>query len=284
MANLTLCIPAKRWHFVLQEVRRILSIGGRLELVDDEMVFPYAKDNRSPTKALPPIPHDSVPSSPGRDISAAVRALYNDDDPSGGSEGGSDLNHALSMRPSVRKPIGPRTHRPSPSASLDNGKGKAAQNLERVFDTMLTDKFFVHPRPSDFLIGSLRQIFGQRHASLMNKLQISLAPAELSSDPRRVDHTLNGSGGEIMAAMAAAKAFTARRPMTTDTLRSSPGLVVGASTFVPMPAIEVEMHALKNIRVLLSCKSELVDFVEVRQDGVRVVDQEFWDVLADYEE
>ncbi|KAF8899220.1 hypothetical protein BD779DRAFT_68171 [Infundibulicybe gibba] len=41
MANLTLCIPYGKWNFVLSEVQRVLTIGGRLELIDDQIFFPY---------------------------------------------------------------------------------------------------------------------------------------------------------------------------------------------------------------------------------------------------
>ncbi|KAJ7157082.1 hypothetical protein C8R46DRAFT_1113323 [Mycena filopes] len=41
MANLGLCIPRARLEFVLKEVRRVLAPAGRLEFVEDEMLFGY---------------------------------------------------------------------------------------------------------------------------------------------------------------------------------------------------------------------------------------------------
>ncbi|KAF8993457.1 hypothetical protein BDQ17DRAFT_139486 [Cyathus striatus] len=57
MSCLALCIATERWEFVLQEVQRVLSPGGRLEFIDDHVFFPYGKaplgGNGSPTSSLP---------------------------------------------------------------------------------------------------------------------------------------------------------------------------------------------------------------------------------------
>ncbi|KAJ3485484.1 hypothetical protein NLJ89_g11897 [Agrocybe chaxingu] len=42
MANLVLCVPYEQWDSLLSEVHRVLTDGGRLEFIDDEMLFPYA--------------------------------------------------------------------------------------------------------------------------------------------------------------------------------------------------------------------------------------------------
>ncbi|KAJ6623157.1 hypothetical protein B0H10DRAFT_2213838 [Mycena sp. CBHHK59/15] len=41
LANVTLAIPRPRWEDVLREAHRVLALGGRLELVDDQTFFPY---------------------------------------------------------------------------------------------------------------------------------------------------------------------------------------------------------------------------------------------------
>ena len=43
MSCLALCITSDSWVFVLQEVSRVLIAGGRLELIDDLIFFPYGK-------------------------------------------------------------------------------------------------------------------------------------------------------------------------------------------------------------------------------------------------
>ncbi|THU78807.1 hypothetical protein K435DRAFT_876241 [Dendrothele bispora CBS 962.96] len=43
IANLTYSVPYDKWEFLLREVDRVLMIGGRLELIDDHVLWPYGK-------------------------------------------------------------------------------------------------------------------------------------------------------------------------------------------------------------------------------------------------
>ncbi|KAI0073958.1 S-adenosyl-L-methionine-dependent methyltransferase [Panus rudis PR-1116 ss-1] len=55
MANLSLAIPHERWPSLLQDVRRVLKWGGRLEIIDDQLFFP---------KVQWPFEWDKVPGQP----------------------------------------------------------------------------------------------------------------------------------------------------------------------------------------------------------------------------
>lgn len=46
MANLALCIPYDQWELVLRQVHRVLMPGGRLELIDDDIYFPYGEESK----------------------------------------------------------------------------------------------------------------------------------------------------------------------------------------------------------------------------------------------
>ncbi|RDB28534.1 hypothetical protein Hypma_016012 [Hypsizygus marmoreus] len=63
MANLSLCIPYNKWEMILSEVQRVLTIEGRLELIDDQIYFPYGPTPTSrPTSiSVPPTPPSSPP-------------------------------------------------------------------------------------------------------------------------------------------------------------------------------------------------------------------------------
>ena len=68
MANLSLCIPYDKWELVLSDVQRVLTIDGRLELIDDQIFFPYGQ---SPG-VRPASTSVSTPSTPvkhGKEIS-----------------------------------------------------------------------------------------------------------------------------------------------------------------------------------------------------------------------
>ena len=71
MANLSLCIPYDKWEPLLSEVQRVLTIDGRLELIDDQIFFPYGQSlTIQPTSNSVPTP--STPSTPmkhGKEVS-----------------------------------------------------------------------------------------------------------------------------------------------------------------------------------------------------------------------
>lgn len=62
MANLSLTIPQDCWSFVISEVQRVLTPGGRLELIDDQLMFPYAQTSTPILPPPPPSPHRSLSS------------------------------------------------------------------------------------------------------------------------------------------------------------------------------------------------------------------------------
>ncbi|KAF9494413.1 hypothetical protein BDN71DRAFT_989529 [Pleurotus eryngii] len=307
MANLTLCIPYSKWEQVLGEVRRVMTINGRLELVDDQIMFPYARPfspSSSPPPPRPPRLDIPIPSSsfnvPRR--KEYEEDEYNLDDVLGDDDsdldgetsssttptvsGGSDTSSRRSTErvsstkgsiPSSGSSNGSKRHHPSTSWDLQAG---SCQGLETVFENMLNERYHVHPRPSEFLLDVLKRIFGKRHTSLMRSMHIELAPTEfVSEDPIPIKQ---GSGYGAMAAAAAAANLS--RGRVQDALSQCPGIVVWPSTYIPIPAQELQMHACKHIRTLLGCKSALADYVELRDnDGARIVDEEFWDAMHDYE-
>ncbi|KAF7307436.1 Methyltransf-25 domain-containing protein [Mycena indigotica] len=63
MANLGLCVPFDKWDDVLREVHRVLVPGGRVELIDDQTIFPYgdAPAEESPEAT---VSHLATPTAP----------------------------------------------------------------------------------------------------------------------------------------------------------------------------------------------------------------------------
>ncbi|KAL0580673.1 hypothetical protein V5O48_001314 [Marasmius crinis-equi] len=54
IANASLAIPFDKWEFVLNQVQRVLTRGGRLEIIDDQFIYPYANPNRITPHATSP--------------------------------------------------------------------------------------------------------------------------------------------------------------------------------------------------------------------------------------
>jgi hypothetical protein len=73
MADLALAIPYDKWIEVLRDVKRILKYGGRLEIIDDQLFFPYGEEaTGKDTDAIPNI-SDHRPSTPD---TASLEASY----------------------------------------------------------------------------------------------------------------------------------------------------------------------------------------------------------------
>ncbi|KAI1793140.1 S-adenosyl-L-methionine-dependent methyltransferase [Ganoderma leucocontextum] len=170
MANLTLCIPASRWKFVLTQVRRVLRPGGRLELIDDDLFFPTILPRpsrdipRSPSKrqwqraisadnVFGPLPSSSLPEKPLPDLPSAR-----------GSPGGKK-NH---------------THTRTQSDVEFSANSAIATHLETVFQNMLVNNYDIAARPHAFLEHMLRDVFGQTCARRTQTLELAVPSRELS--------------------------------------------------------------------------------------------------------
>jgi hypothetical protein len=264
MANLALCIPYNQWHTVLTEVKRILSYGGRLELIDDEIMFAYGQ-NSFPT-------HGSSSSAPNISIlipspSFTLQSTVSSDSllpyltppnhsPDPDYQGPSYRYATPALGTSLV------SHRArSPESDFDrstavrsewNEQISASQDLETLFEHMLAQQRGLYLRPSDFFLEALTNVFGKRRATVLKSMHLKLAPSEL--------HPTSGS-------------FST----------TCPGLILWPSTFIPIPQEELRMHTLRCPSILLGCKPALTEYVEVNEDGLRVVDEEFWDALCNYE-
>src|SRR5437016_3822161 len=75
MANLVYCIPYTYWESLFAEVRRILTNNGRLEIIDDQLFFPYGEP---PTDPKPPSNRSSSSDDTG-DESEDTETLHGED-------------------------------------------------------------------------------------------------------------------------------------------------------------------------------------------------------------
>ncbi|KAK0203180.1 hypothetical protein DFS33DRAFT_965761 [Desarmillaria ectypa] len=210
MANLTYAIPFEKWEFVLNEVCRVLTVGGRLEIIDDHVFFPYGK--------LPAIQGAST--DPNSDLESSQETTAATDEESQNTE--------ECASDSTIPNGGSQTAVTSTSSDLWTEQVAATKELESVFDQLNNSQFGIHLSPSQFIADIAQRIFG--HARELRTMHLMLAPPQLG--------------------------FTDESQQLTH----SSGLVLWPSTFIPLPRTEIEVHALKYPRVLLSLKYTLMDF------------------------
>ncbi|KDR85662.1 hypothetical protein GALMADRAFT_205035 [Galerina marginata CBS 339.88] len=201
MANLALCVPYDQWESLLVEVRRILTRGGRLEVIDDHMTFPYGN-------APVPKVNKSSPKRSSFDFDDYSDDDLDDDTLQGeGSEECSTLNsdpsvpssfdekHHTSLlspsdtiRPIFRhpslspdpydKPLMTDPYFAQSSDATWKQRSMASRELESLFCSMLTDpeeRLLVFPWPSHFVVNFMKNVFGGDNAGKTQSFNIRLA-------------------------------------------------------------------------------------------------------------
>ena len=268
MSCLALCITSDSWGFILQEVSRVLVTGGRLELIDDQMFFPYGKMSSlmdytvegvtpkldfvlSPMVSTFSVYGDAVV-NPG--LGSTMGRRGSDDDESDLDEIGALHDHKGKVTAKIST-VQPRV-KPSIILSPEAWERSViiSEDLEALFEHMLLDVFDIHKDPSDFILSLMQRVFGR--AREIETMNVVLAPPISSA---KSEHP------------------------PQQGLSHCPGLILWPSTFIPMDHTEVEIHASKHLRTLLSCKNFLTQHaIEVAED--ERVDEEFVsEALWEYE-
>ncbi|KAK0481803.1 hypothetical protein IW261DRAFT_1563094 [Armillaria novae-zelandiae] len=217
MANLSLCIPYSKWEFVLSEVYRVLTVGGRLELIDDQLFFPYGE----PPSAFPTTQHGPRKPHQGSFID------FDDEDDEESGESGSEEHSPVSLSSdlgsdpaetlvgddeSLSSSSSLKEHSPSPHVSVDlsprdcpppkdscilqeppeptkpwNVAAAESRNLEVQFENMLASQHGIHPRAAEFVLDLMKGIFGTRLAGKMKSMHLKVAPTELSAEKKKTN-------------------------------------------------------------------------------------------------
>ena len=120
-------------------------------------------------------------------------------------------------------------------------------DLDTLFERMLLDTFDIYKDPSDIILPLMTKIFGQ--AQEVETMNLVLAPPNSTANSAR---------------------------SSQQGLSHCPGLILWPSTLIPMGHSEVEIHASKHLRTLLSCKNYLAQHaIKVAELEGERVDEEF---------
>ena len=293
MSCLALSLPADSWMPVLQEVNRVLMVGGRLELIDDYVFFPYGKA-ASALDSLSSGSSDSVGSvAPQLDVtipsaSFTTFSIYNGQvtNPGLGSSADSllyaldeedvddDSQTVHEFNPQKASSSSRNGRRPRDSMrytgispELWNNFAATSRDLEALFEHMLFYKFGISTDPNDFILGMMKDVFG--HAREVSTMHLTLAPPDFGDNNRPSGLRSRSSSSD-------------RRRQSMG-LSRSPGLVLWPSTFLPMTQTEIEIHASKHLRLLLSCKNVLVQHALEATDDDEIDEESVLEAMAEYE-
>ncbi|KAA1467777.1 S-adenosyl-L-methionine-dependent methyltransferase [Dentipellis sp. KUC8613] len=291
LAGMHLAIPLERWAFVVHEIKRVLWDGGRLELIDDQMFFNHVKRIKPEAKS---------PAKPDH-----LRSLFFDSDEEDDLEA-----HQFSKLRAQRS----ASHAATEAYNAWEKELTNCREVESIFHKMIAYKYDIHPRPSEFLQKQLSVAFGDRYVPKSKSITVCLPSREFMEEhevdlhSRKADGegrgswlTIDWERREKKDASTSPGAFkaTGLPPSYSKKVASKlgllpaghpyqqEGLVVFPSTFIPMPASEVEMHVCRNMHLLLSCRAAMHDYVQDYKDlnGKRLVlaedlDDALWEYQA----
>ena len=275
--------------------------GGRLELIDDAIVFPYGK---LPTAidspqivSIPPklditIPsasfstfsiYDEQTTNPGLGASESsdddedaegLYDLYNVQEDDGEMDDTATLNGREPER--TVSPVAPRVPArrkeriPAISSRAWNRAHGTSGDLEALFEHMLSNKFGIRKDLNEFILDLMKEVFG--HAREVKTMNLTLAPPEPA---------------DVNTVLMSPRNTTGRppHPLRRESmgLSQSPGLVLWPSTFLPMDQPEIEVHASKHMRILLSCKNFLVEHALEATEDEEIDEDSVLEALWEYE-
>lgn len=212
MANLTLAIPYNKWKFVISEVNRVLTVGGRLEVIDDQFFFPYGRepaqtsgsdmDDSDDDDELFSDDDDDTLENESDSLSDPAPTLVDSDSSSCSSHEKSkeaDPVTLLTQPPSAfDMPPHPDLLQVRPPGRPWSEQVSACADLEAMFQRMLIQKYGIHPRPSEFLPDVLKQVFGKPNAGKLKSMHLKVAhPDPISpSSPDNDENSPTGKGSK----------------------------------------------------------------------------------------
>ncbi|KAI0962376.1 hypothetical protein AcV7_001233 [Taiwanofungus camphoratus] len=325
MANLSLCIPYDRWEFVITQVRRVLKPEGRLELIDDRLFFPDIPPSASSFHRSPSFKARRVHFEDDSDEEDVVIDLADPDDSSSLPIPTFASSKDIKQTSSELRKRHTRS-RSQVEYEVDAGIARHLETIfENMlidkYGILPRPREYIHDVLRDIFGGTAnvksrtlqlavppRELFesgcdgtnlsasSQRSDGDAWPLKIVWDKKEAKKGKNAVDKANRSSQESIdeQCVLGSLSPKAVRLLLGDNQTKSSranlpfqpPGLLLLPSTLVPFSPLELEMHACKNMNVLLGCRNALTTFVLDQTDecGVPLIpEEEFDDYLWDYD-
>jgi hypothetical protein len=282
-------IPRDRWDFVFSEVYRVMSPGGRLEVIHDQLCFPSVR---------PDAPISGT-------FASATREFHRN----------SYVRNAVKERYAAKCVTTPSHSRRS---SHDDWvtEMRNCGNLERLYLEMLAQRYGVHPQPRAILADTIQRVFGDVGLVKVSDVHVCLPSQDFvarscpralkSTEPRRREFglgitidwgqdkiskmdlnppaarpppgkslsftnlppVLSKKAAKVMGVVEQSPAGKPYQPPGVVVVRSSSGGARRSMMFMPMSPTEIEMHSNKHAHSVISAKLALeAHNEELREKG-----------------
>lgn len=159
---------------MLSEARRVLAVGGQLEVIDDQLYFPYGPFPNAPPNAPSPVAPSSL-----RHSSSRCRGKPDSITPTLNRHKASNTRiNSVKNTKQFGSPLSPANVSQRRSEEYRKqwfNTGQISHDVEDTFVGML-QQCFIHPSPQDFILDLLRDTFGSGNVCNTRTFNIQLAP------------------------------------------------------------------------------------------------------------
>jgi len=188
MANLSLCIPLESWKNVLNEVKRVLAPGGRLELIDDQILFPTTKPLERPSATPDVINIGHSHGDSYLEFDDSDSSSVDDED----AESDDDFKSTRSCFSSIHSHDEVALYDAASEWTRSEANAKA---LEGLFTDMLWSKYKIRVDQRGSIEQVLDHVFGRYNSQRVAAMTLAVAPPASSSDsePDRASVSSAGS-------------------------------------------------------------------------------------------
>jgi hypothetical protein len=284
-------IPRDRWDFVLSEVHRVMTPGGRLELIHDQLCFSSVGPETPISCTFAPASHE-----PRRN---------------------SYIHNTGNGRCAAKGVTTPYHFRRSPYDDWE-AEVRNCSNLERLYLEMLAQRYGVHPQPRAIFVEAIQKQFGNRalvkisnaHVCLPSQdfVERSCAGVLKSTEPKKREFglgitidwgqdkrsktvvkppppaprpplgsafsltnlppVLSKKAAKVMGVVQLSPAGTPYQPPGVVVVRTSSESARCSMTFMPMSPTELEVHSSKHAHSVISARRALeAHNEELREKG-----------------
>ncbi|KAF7791606.1 hypothetical protein EIP86_002623 [Pleurotus ostreatoroseus] len=281
MANLSLSVPRNRWLSLLQEVRRVLRVGGHLELVEDEFIFPpiqhasvmHAAQEQSQSSGLIPSESETERFSRFRELEESKRITEYLE---------SAFGHMLANKYSISDPhamhVWDALSRAFGTKHVQEPYNQHIAIPHRPPEVTRSNEGFKTPRKISLSSSQGPRMHVSDHRGSEPALPTSAAPKAVqvlsTGRPRRsgdLPPVLSSKAAKILGNATTASSSRPYQPT---------GFIVLPDKFFDCRPDVLEMYACKNMHVVMSCRKALHAYFLEHKDtltdlGNELTDEEF---------
>jgi len=223
--------------FVISEVDRVLRVGGRVETIDDQLLYTYGKEPKPPRRQR----QSSEPGTPdvrrslgsgffgdSDDEYSDYENGYNEKPPSHKSSFGpvsisrssssSSDDHGV-LREPVHSPLSPLSSSPPLDTTSETSwidEREAAADMETMFEVMANNHLNMSSTPHRLFVRALDDVYGSGNSGQLKSFHLKIAPIELAPSQDEAETRKRNWRGKMVEKKSKIKDIIAEETIPTS--------------------------------------------------------------------